>query len=218
MERTVEHAYRVRKERRPFKLREFLTKQGIWWNSMLYFVPQLPVKNRYQSWILKEIIKYTNIPYTIVCKRSRAVRERTNYFTNEKEAVKYELKQVKFLHENVKEGDKVLWMDIDFPGFSVPEMFFIKKRGAKNFGIVHGAYFNMGDVWHGLEERREYMISAINLCEKVFVGSETFRDELISRLNVDQSKIVYTGLPFRLDYMIRKFNRSSKVNIIAIKG
>jgi hypothetical protein len=178
----------------------------------------LPIKDRYSIWFLKEFVKYAKelkIRYKAVTLDKEPITELTNYFTNEYKAIEYELEQIYFLSEKVKKGDKILWFDIDYPGFAVPASFIFKLRGAKNYGIIHGAYFNTGDIWEPLKERKDFMRAGINVCEKVFVGSKYFKDCLIKNLEVNENKIIATGLPFR--YSFYKYNLE-KENMISVSG
>jgi glycosyltransferase involved in cell wall biosynthesis len=178
----------------------------------------LPVKNRYNIWFLNEFIKYAKkmkIKFKAITLDKKPIDKLTNYFTNEYEAIEYELEQIYHLSRKVKEDDKILWLDIDYPGFAVPASFLFKLRGVKSYGILHGAYFNIGDIWEPLKERRDFMRAGINVCGKVFVGSKYFKDCLVKNLDVDERKIVVTGLPFR--YYHYKCNLE-KENMISVTG
>ncbi|MEM1684588.1 MAG: hypothetical protein QXU26_04190 [Thermofilaceae archaeon] len=168
---------------------------------MLYIVPELPVRNRYQEWItavLEEELRRRGIEYEVVYPRE-PVEELTTYFTNEPEAIDYALGQVRtlLLQRRLGMGDIVFWMDIDFPGFAVPAAYFVRRSGAVNVGMVHGAYFNPGDYWYG-QPRRDFMRAAITVCETVMVATKSFRDALMAELGIRQAtKFSITGLPLR---------------------
>lgn len=191
---------------------------------MIYIVPQLPIANRYQSWIVDEIadaFKRRGIEFEVAHLNKEPVETLTNYFTNEYEAIDYELEQIKYLNRKLTAGDKVLWMDIDYPGFAVPSAFLFKARGTANIGIIHGAYFNEGDVWHQFPQRKWFDLSAIEVFDKVLVGTRYFKEQLLKHLCLsDRDKIVVTGLPFRLEYYreyLRK-EKPAKKNIVTVVG
>lgn len=188
---------------------------------MIYIVPQLPIRDRYQSWLVEELRKSFDkyeVDYVVVDLNKEPVIELTNYFTNEYEAIDYELSQIKFLNRKVTFGDKVLWLDLDYPGFSVATSFLFKARGVANYGILHGAYFNEGDVWCSLPCRRHFMKSAIEVADKVFVGSNYFKQELVKHLVVNDDKIVVTGLPFRYGYYKQHRSKAKKDNLVVFVG
>ena len=185
----------------------------------LWIASMLPICDRFSSWFnyeFKRVAEDLGVDVEVIGIERKCVDVMTNYFTNEYEAVEHEAEQLKVLNVVARRGDKVLWLDLDYPGFSVPMAFLLKLRGVKNYGIFHGAYFNKGDVWSPLPERRWFMMSAIRVCEKVFVGSKYFKDMIVKHLDVDESKIVVTGLPFYPDRY--DFNPSEKKDIVVVVG
>jgi len=171
--------------------------------TAIFIIPQLPLNSRYTSFIhrgIAEQIRKMGQDVEVLTLKREPVKVLTTYFTNEPEAIKYETRQILELHDIVQKGDKVLWMDLDFPGFSVPMAYYLKRKGVLNYGIIHGAYFNEGDYWQGID-RKNFMRAEIDVCEKVFVGSEYFANRLISILGSEYSqKIKVTGLPFEKSY------------------
>jgi hypothetical protein len=165
----------------------------------LWVVGILPICSRFSSWFNSEFaraIKLLGVDGELVSPVNGCVGEMTNYFTNEPAYIDYELLAAKRVLDSAREGDRVLWLDFDYPGFSVPSAFLLKKRGVLSYGIFHGAFFNEGDVWNMLPERRWFMKAGVGVAERVFVASEWFRRRLIDELDASGDKIVVTGLPF----------------------
>ncbi|MEM5866360.1 MAG: hypothetical protein QXG39_00370 [Candidatus Aenigmatarchaeota archaeon] len=182
----------------------------------LYFVPQLPIRGRYQEWwpqIWEEEIKKFGIDFEIILPNKNIV-EKTNYFTDEESAVEWELEQVKYLYKNAEKGDKILFADLDYPSFVIPLAFFLAKRGVEIYGIIHGAFFNKGDIWFG-SERKNFMRAEIDVCKKVFVATESFKNDLSKNLGVGKTKIKVFGLPFYYENFTPNFK---KENLIFVKG
>lgn len=185
----------------------------------VWVVTILPICDRFSSWFNREFLKAGDklgIDVEVLELDAPCVKTMTNYFTNEFEAVEHEVKQISLINNLAVRGDKVLWLDLDFPGFAVPMAYILKLRGVKSYGVLHGAYFNVGDVWSQIPERKWFMKAGVEVCEKVFVGSEYFKSELIKNLDVSPSKIITTGLPF--DPSRYRFNPSIKKNIVVVLG
>jgi len=186
----------------------------------LFIVPQLPIKNRYQErWInwWKEEAEGLKINFEMVDLGKEAV-EKTNYFTNEREAIVYEMEQIKYLLDKVREGDKVLWLDLDYPAFSLPFNHFLVKKGVSVYGIVHGAYFNKGDIWNGLD-RKDFMRAELGICRKVFVGTMWFKEQLVKRLGIEfWNKIIVHYLPFYYKNLTPNFEKENVIFVIGNKN
>jgi len=183
----------------------------------IWIVSILPICDRFSSWFNKEFLKagdQLGVDIEVLGLNTPCVKTLTNYFTNEYEAVEHEISIIKVLNTEVLKGDKVLWLDLDYPGFAVSMAFLLKLRGVKSYGILHGAYFNEGDVWASTPERRWFMKAGVEVCEKVFVGSEYFKSEIVRNLDVDPSKIVATGLPF--DPSRYRFDPNVKKDIVVV--
>jgi len=171
----------------------------------VWIVPQLRIKGRYQEWwydywkSLGEIVG-----------ESKIVKEKDCYFTNIQEAIDYEIETGRQVLKMAKKGDKILWLDIDFPGFFLGFASHLIKKGVQIYGYVHGAYFHEGDVWFGTP-RKNVMKAELDLCRKVFVGSKYFKNKILDVLGKEyRSKIKVVGLPFsfeRVRYSYKKKDR-----------
>ncbi len=165
----------------------------------MYFVAMLKVNNRFTErwldwWI--EALNRLGVDYEVVLPYSD-VYPKTNYFTNERMSVLNELRQAKYLYDRVISGDIVFFSDLDYPGFSLPLSFFLKQRGAKVYGIIHGAYFNVGDIWYGAP-RRNFDRSILDVVDKVFVASNWFKSALLDNLGWEyEDKIIVNPLPYK---------------------
>jgi len=185
----------------------------------LWIVGILPICSRFSSWFNEEfakVVRALGIDGEVIGAGEDCVDEMTNYFTNEPRYIEFELNAVRRVLSNARRGDKVLWLDLDYPGFSVPSAFLLANRGVENYGVLHGAYFNEGDVWSGLPSRKWFMRGAMEVARKVFVATNYFKNRLVEEVGVSPDKVVVTGLPFDpslFEFSIRE-KQSNKIVVV----
>lgn len=118
-------------------------------------------------------------------------------------------------------GDETLFVtDIwNFALLAIPYLNYFSHYNLKVRGVVHAGSFTDTDfvrqmerVYKGFEE------SLFDICEKIFVGSEFIKKDILQKRYVDPSKLVVTGLP--LDFAgLSKYKKDvSKKQRIVFNG
>ncbi len=189
---------------------------------MLYLLPQLKVKGRYQEeWVTtweSELINMNISDYKIILPYQKSYSP-TNYFTNEEKAIENELRQISILNKLVKRGDVIFWLDLDYPGFSNPFNYFLRARfgdGIRIAGLLHGAYFNRGDIWSKVD-RKYFDKSIFSVVDKVIVGSRSFYNDIKNNLELSDKeleKLVWKPFPFFYKRYTPDWEEKEKANMI----
>ena len=107
----------------------------------------------------------------------------------------------------------------NFALMAVPYLNFFSGYNLKVQGILHAGSFTDTDfvrqmerVYKGFEE------SIFDICEKVYVGSNFIKQDVLKKRYVDADKIVVTGLPLDFKGIDRYKTNSTKENIIVFNG
>ena len=107
----------------------------------------------------------------------------------------------------------------NFALMAVPYLNFFSGYNLKVQGILHAGSFTDTDfvrqmerVYKGFEE------SIFDICEKVYVGSNFIKQDVLKKRYVDAEKIVVTGLPLDFKGIDRYKTNSPKEDIIVFNG
>ena len=107
----------------------------------------------------------------------------------------------------------------NFALMSVPYLNFFSGYNLKVQGILHAGSFTDTDfvrqmerVYKGFEE------SIFDICEKVYVGSNFIKQDVLKKRYVDADKIVVTGLPLDFKGIDRYKTNFPKEDIIVFNG
>lgn len=107
----------------------------------------------------------------------------------------------------------------NFALMAVPYLNFFSGYNLKVQGILHAGSFTDTDfvrqmerVYKGFEE------SIFDICEKVYVGSNFIKQDVLKKRYVDADKIVVTGLPLDFKGIDRYKTNSPKEHIIVFNG
>ncbi len=193
---------------------------------MWLIVPQLKIKGRFEEWwpeVWHRELLRLGIDHEILLKDHEATDRDRNCFTNVRESILFELTVLKELYSRVREGDVVFFFDLDFPGFSLPMSYLLKLKTHGKVvvgGILHGAYFNCGDIWHNFN-RNNFMKALFDIVDKIFVGSKYFYNKLINNLsdNINEREMMKRKLVKHfLPYYPRNPKISNKENYVFIYG
>jgi hypothetical protein len=177
---------------------------------MLYVVPQLPVKNRYsEEWssIWSRELSKLKIEHTIVKERKPVSmkKSKVNFFSDLRESIKYECNQIKYLIDNVKEGDKILWLDFDFPGLSIPATQLIKLSNPtiKSYAYCHAGSWCNKDIWSSIPSKKKIEDAGFDIFDKVFVATNYHKEKIENYFGKKMNNIYVVGFPLYKEDVIK---------------
>jgi len=151
--------------------------------SRLFFVPQLPIKMRYQEWwftqIPEQLSKYFD--KIIVVGEQYAFTEGVSSgkdFSNIERAIKFECKQVnEFLNYDLGDSDFLLHADLSFPGIFHNVLHHKQVKNA--FVMCHATSKNKLDYFTPVRNSKEAVeCGHARSYKKVFVASEYHKKKL----------------------------------------
>jgi glycosyltransferase involved in cell wall biosynthesis len=185
----------------------------------LYFVPQLPIKNRYQEdWlkIFPREFEKLGVNYETVLGGSKKSYEKKDFFSDIKQATLWELTQLQYLTEKVKDGDKIFFADIDFPGFSHTFAQNIKLlEDVKIFGYLHAGSYIEGDIYSKVGLSKSQCENSYSyILDKIFVATN-FHREIFGESVGGTGGIEVVGFPFyRTDLPDLDLNTERTIDVI----
>lgn len=130
-------------------------------------------------------------------------------------------KLIEMLVNGEVEKDETLFVtDIwNFGLLCIPYLNYFSGYKLKVRGLLHAGSFTDTDfvrqmerVYKGFEE------SLFDICEKIYVGSEFIKNDVLQKRFVDKDKIVVTKLPLDLVSLDKYKNNSAKEPIIVFNG
>ena len=193
--------------------------------SRLIWVPQFPVKMRYQEWWITEfshkLSEYFDevliLGFDYYVNHMEDILIQDGGFSNGDLAINFELVQINELIQlELKEDDILLASDISYPGLFCNALF--HKRPNKCFAICHASAQNKLDIWEPIKKQKWLQECGIaSLMNGVFVATEYHKQ----KLNWDNTHVVglpfykfdkSVGLPRELLFPINSFASASRVN------
>jgi len=186
----------------------------------IYFVPQLPVKNRYtEEWIewFPEKFEEMGVDYKLILgdiKYPITYRKtRYNLFTDMDKAVYWELKQLEELMRisvAMREDDVIFFADLDFPGLCLPfiQLLKIKKPKVKVYGYMHAGAYCRNDIFHPVKKSKLMLERALVVVDGIFVGSKYHAQLLHNSVDVSMEKIFVVRAPFYRNYPMLYLRRT----------
>ena len=144
--------------------------------TRLFFVPQLPIKMRYQEWwfsqIPENLSKYFD--QIIIIGKDCIPEQKSSGgdFSNIEKAITFENDQVKqFLDYNIEDDDYLLHADISFPGFFHNVLYHKKVKNA--FAFCHATSLNNYDYFASMRPSKWAIECGHSLLyKKIFVASD----------------------------------------------
>jgi len=126
-----------------------------------------------------------------------------------------------FVNGTIKNGDKIFIDDLQFPVEWIRYMEKMSDMNIKIYGVHHAGTAIKTDEINKIGEDFKLQEKVwLNMVDKIFVGSEFFRDIVIDFYDLDPSKVIKTGLPFSSDYIRQyiKYKQEPKQNIVVFNG
>jgi len=173
--------------------------------NRLIFVPQFPVKMRYQEWFLpvfeeefkKEFDEVIVLGETFINSFQNQPVDSPNVFSNLRLSAVLEQYQIReFIDLDLKDNDILFLSDLSYPGFFSNVLY--HKRPDKCFAFCHATSRNAYDIFQPVRKSKWLVETGHSkLFDKVFVASEYHEYKLkYYRRNSDWMNVVVTALPY----------------------
>lgn len=166
--------------------------------NRLIFVPQFPVKMRYQEWWLpvfeeefkKEFDEVIVLGKTFINSFQNQPVDSPNVFSNLRLSAILEQYQIReFIDLDLKDNDILFLSDLSYPGFFSNILH--HKRPSKCFAFCHGTSRNAYDIFQPVRKSKWLVETGHSkLFDKVFVASEYHQKKL------GWKNTVVTALPY----------------------
>lgn len=194
----------------------------------MIYLPLEHIEQRYTTHMDRDILEYLDrkgIKYTYLEPKVFSHEIKHGSFLDADNTVFRQFYQMQQLIELLQKGeiaeDETLFVsDIwNFALMCIPYLNFFSGYKLKVTGILHAGSFTDTDfvrqmerVYKGFEE------SLFDICDKIFLGSNFIKEDVLRKRYVSKDKLIVTGLP--LDFVnLDKFkNDAPKENIIVFNG
>ena len=166
----------------------------------MLIVPQLPIKNRYTSnfagmWHekLKELGVDSQLSH-----QQEPQRLGEKYFTNVHNAIQFELTALSNLMNMADTDNKILFLDIDFPGICTPfvQAFKLLNPEIECYGYLHAGSWCNGDVWKDTEGKFEQEATMMLTFDKIFVATDYHKKKIDNVFGHGWNNVKIVGFPF----------------------
>ena len=190
----------------------------------MIYLPLEHIPQRYTTHLDRDILEYLNrtgIEYKYLEPRVFSHDIRNGSFLDADNTIYRQFYQFGELIKGLLNGeiakDETLFVtDIwNFALLAIPYLNFFSGYNLKVQGILHAGSFTDTDfvrrmerVYKGFEE------SLLDICDKIYVGSEFIKRDIIQKRFVSADKIVVTGLPLDLLTLSKYKGRAKKQQIV----
>ncbi len=179
---------------------------------MLYYLPIEKLNIRYTEHLHNDIVSFLDskpIDYITLSPEIEQYDIRVGSFLDAGFTSRFKMLQLEMLanyysKHSITSDDVIFFSDLWFPGIEIiPYMNFFFRVKPKIRGIIHAGSFTDTDFCRRMERwAKSFEEIVFDITDKIFVGSEFIKNQIIERRYVDANKIIVTGLP--LDSTIRK--------------
>lgn len=194
----------------------------------MIYLPLEHIEQRYTTHMDRDIREYLDrkgIKYTYLEPKVFSNEIKHGSFLDADNTVYRQFHQMQQLIELIQKGeikeDETLFVsDIwNFALMCIPYLNFFSGYHFKVRGLLHAGSFTDTDfvrqmerVYKGFEE------SLFDICDKIYVGSNFIKKDVVQKRYVDGNKIVVTGLPLDFKGMEHYKTDAPKENIIVFNG
>jgi glycosyltransferase involved in cell wall biosynthesis len=182
----------------------------------IVLLPLEPLEERYTAWWYKWFpreFERLGVDYVVIDGERLTQRVETGAFLDVHSSYYWELSQLKqvvkmFKCGEIKDGDVIFSMDIEFPGhfYALKYLALKSRKKVRTYGFLHAGSYTVGDFVSFLEPSMKYFeIGWLETLDGVFVASNYHRNAIINRRLTHfgrtglSSKIHVTGNPFFLN-------------------
>ena len=173
---------------------------------MIWYLPIEPLEERYtKDWYVQFPREFENAGYecTVIDGNQISRNIKTGEFLDVNATLSYKASQLEkigelFYNGIIKSGDIFFIADLEFWGIeSIRYLSVLNKIPVKIFGFLHAGSYDEEDFYAPCSPfARDFEEGWINICDKVFVGSEYHKALICKKRIIDQDKIVVSGNPF----------------------
>lgn len=194
---------------------------------MIYF-PLEHIEQRYTTHLDRDILRYlrdNGIDYTYIEPKVFSNEIHHGSFLDADNTIYRQMYQFQKLIEllldgNVRKDETIFVSDIwNFALLAIPYLNFFSGYNLKVRGILHAGSFTDTDfvrkmerVYKGFEE------SIFDICDKIYVGSNFIKQDVVSKRYINADKIVVTGLPLDYEGISKYENNKHRDNLIIFNG
>lgn len=194
----------------------------------MIYLPLEHIEQRYTTHMDRDILEYLHrkgIKHTYLNPKVFSHEIKHGSFLDADNTVYRQFYQFQKLIELLLQGevekDETLFVtDIwNFALMAVPYLNFFSGYNLKVQGIVHAGSFTDTDfvrqmerVYKGFEE------SLFDICEKIYVGSEFIKKDIIQKRYINPDKLIVTGLPLDFKGLAPYKNNGAKESLIVFNG
>ena len=198
---------------------------------MLHYFPLEHIPNRYTTHLDKDILKYLDkngieyIYYEPKVPSEKDAAVSNGCFLNAVDTVYRQMYQMTKFLENyaagkVKDGDILFFSDLwnfQVPAFRYLE-FFTKKK-LKVRGILWAGAFTDADLVHNMERTYHgFEETILDICDKIYVGTQDFKDDIIKKRYVDEDKIVVSKAPLDFEGLDKFKGVEKEKDLVVFNG
>jgi len=169
--------------------------------NMITVLPQLPCENRYTAdWIQvwRRELRKLDVSFQMVDPHNPyfPLAKVTKYFTDPYKALEYECAQIQAL--TVIKPDKILCLDVEFPGLMTPAIQLLRLTNPKlkACGYLHAGCWCDGDVWSRTKGRPWIDRMIFDTYDKVFVATYYHTKKIEDYFGRKFNNLVVVGFPF----------------------
>ena len=193
----------------------------------MIYLPLEHIPQRYTTHLDRDILEYLDrkgVPYTYIEPKVFSHEIKHGSFLDADNTIYRQFYQFMQLIQGLMNGtiaqDETLFVtDIwNFALLAVPYLNYFSGYKLKVRGIVHAGSFTDTDfvrqmerVYKGFEE------SLFDICDKIYVGSQFIKDDIIQKRYINPDKLVVTGLPLDLQ-TLNKYKGAHKKQRIVFNG
>jgi len=189
---------------------------------MLYLIPIEPLEERYtEQWYrwFPEYCRDYDIDYSIIDGITLVDEVQVGTFLDINSTVYYKSEQLKriaelFHRKKIKKGDIFFVYDIEFWGIEVIK-YLSELNGipVKLYGFLHAASYTKGDFMEPCAPYGKHFENGwLKVFDKVFVGSEYHKNQILKFRECEPDKIVVTGNPYKISEVQSRINVPDKEN------
>ncbi len=193
---------------------------------MIYYIPIEPLEERYtEQWYrwFPEEFKKQGEDIIIIDGETLTNRIETGAFLDINSTLYYKSEQLKqisklFYNKKIKNGDKFFVADIEFWGIeSIKYLAVLQNIDIKLYGFCHAASYTKEDYFSKTESFAKLHEKAwFNTFDKIFVGSEYHKNQMIMLRDANADKIIVSGNPYNINEVKNSITINPKKNQIIL--
>lgn len=175
---------------------------------MIYYIPIEPLEERYTEqwyrWFPQEF-KAQGLDYMVIDGETLTNVVETGTFLDVNSTLFYKSEQLKkiaqlFYSKQIKNGDVFFVADVEFWGIdAIKYLSVLNGVETKIYGFAHAGSYTKEDYFEKCAPFAQHYETAWgSIFDKIFVGTEYHKGQMISLRNIPENKIIVTGNPYNV--------------------